>query len=374
MRRTTRRIRIVVVLAAALSAVGLASLAGTAQALAPLGGVDINNGSMTKTDWERAAKAGAEVGRAQETAANKPSLKEAAKWAFETKTKLDWISFLIVPGETNETSKKTLLQQYEELGANEKSALVLIEHGNEFWPGGAEGMYEIPGELMTEWFVSIAKEFREAKAKVPLGMEIQISPDGRENDWSEEIGKVSHTALKEALEPTTNLPTGNWLVMHPYGAKMTTAETKPNTLVSPTAYAYGGTETDPTPSKEKLWGSQRWMKAQALVKEWTGITVPMALTEYGVRSEYNSMVEEPWWRVPNATAQGEYMEAFWSFIKKVKNGEVTTAPTGLTPVAALAVWYDMYRWNSTESYGIMSGSGVAFEEGSVYKKFKEGMP
>jgi hypothetical protein len=58
----------------------------------------------------------------------------------------------------------------------------------------------------------------------------------------------------------------------------------------------------------------------------------------------------------------------------VKNGEVTTAPTGLTPSLALAVWYDQYRWSSTESYGIMNGSGTAFEEGSVYKKFKEGMP
>ncbi|HEY1450308.1 MAG TPA: hypothetical protein VGF47_05090, partial [Solirubrobacteraceae bacterium] len=180
----------------ALCTAALASFTGTASALAPLGGVDINNGTMSKTDWERAAKAGAEVGRAQETLANKPSLKEAAKWASETKMKLDWISFLIVPEEENETSKKTLLAQYEELGPSEKSALMLIEHGNEFWPGGAEGMYEIPGKLMTEWFVTIADEFNKAKAKVPLGMEIQISPDGRENDWTEEIGEVSHESLK----------------------------------------------------------------------------------------------------------------------------------------------------------------------------------
>ncbi len=366
--------RLPICLVILLASIALAGLSGTAQALAPLGGVDINNNSMSKTDWERAAKAGAEVGRAEETEANKPSLKEVAKWAHETGMKLDWISFLIVPGETNTTSGKTMLQQYEELGANEKSALMLIEHGNEFWPGGSSGEYGVTGELMTKWFVAIAKEFREGKAKVPLGMEIQISPDGRENEWTEEIGKYSHAELTKALEPTTNLPSGNWLVMHPYGAKMTTAETKPNTLLGETAYEYGGTETDPTPSKEKLWGSQRWMKAQQLVKEWTGLAVPMALTEYGVRSEYNSSLEEPWWKVASPTVQGEYMEAFWNFIGKVKHEEVTTAPTGLTPVAALAIWYDMYRWNSTESYGIMSGSGVPFEEGKVYAKFKAGMP
>jgi hypothetical protein len=127
------------------------------------------------------------------------------------------------------------------------------------------------------------------------------------------------------------------------------------------------------------WGSQRWMKQQAMVKEWTGMTVPMAITEYGVAAAPG---------VPNSvgswTAVGEYMEAYWSFLAKVHKGEVTSAPTGLTPVCALAIWYDEYAWHPTEdeSFGILeseAGPGTAKEighpneVGEVYKHFKTGV-
>jgi hypothetical protein len=48
------------------------------------------------------------------------------------------------------------------------------------------------------------------------------------------------------------------------------------------------------------------------------------------------------------------MEAFFAFCTKVRAGTVTSAPSGLTPVLALAIWYDQYRSGQAESYGIMS--------------------
>ncbi len=121
------------------------------------------------------------------------------------------------------------------------------------------------------------------------------------------------------------------------------------------------------------------MKQQQEVKEWTGLTVPMAITEYGAAAATGVPDSVGSW-----TAVGEYQEAFWSFLHKVHTGEVTSAPTGLTPVGALAIWYDEYAWHPTEaeSFGILESSlgpgekkeiGHPNEVGENYKKFKVGI-
>jgi hypothetical protein len=525
-----------VALALVCAAVGFVLAASAAaETTKPLGGVDINSTSG-KVDWERAALAGAQVGRREELSGNTPSLKETAKWAHEVGIKLDWISYLLYPTETNATSKKTLYEQYAELGAGEKSAIALIELGNEWWPGGAgesEVKAGLSAKVLGEGFVATAKTFREHEVSVPLGLQVQTSPLKSAQEWMAELGTVNHTELTEALKARTWLPTGNWLVSHPYDGKMTTAQKYPNQLLqeegskkligstteaassvtvekehavayqftatnngevqtvafhtgaagstatavkaavvldnsgkpgesvdtSTVAGSYSAAETlheitaitAPITAGTKYWlylqaiggtlkikqtatggsqsrtsngvvkggvsevlwngeeahgpmyiegigpglgaefvyedtsgqkwGSQRWMKQQQLVKEWTGLTVPMAITEYGVAAAEgvpNSVGSGGW------PAVGEYMEAYWAFLHKVHTGEVTSAPTGLTPVVALAVWYDLYAWHpkAEESFGILEsleGPGTAKEighpneVGSVYKKFKVGI-
>jgi hypothetical protein len=515
----------------------LAASAGATETTKPLGGVDINSTSG-KIDWERAALAGAQVGRREELEGNSPSLKETAKWAHEVGMKLDWISFLLKPTEQNPTSKKTLYQQYEELGANEKSAIALIELGNEWWPGGAGheeavARFGSSGKAIGEGFIAEAKVFREHEVPVPLGLQVQTSPLKAAQEWMEQLGTVNHTELKEALQTHTWLPSGNWLVSHPYDGKMTLAQEFPNQLLAEepskkllgsateasasitvekehaVAYQFtatgsgtvqtidfhtgaagsttnsvlaavvrdsggkpgesidtstvvgsysaaetlheitsvsapvqagtkywlllepfngnlsikqsasGGSQSRKTKGVVKgsvseatwegeethgpmfidgagpgvpsefiyedvsghNWGAQRWMKQQQLVKEWTGLTVPIALTEYGVAAAEgvpNSVGSGGW------PAVGEYMEAYWSFLHKVHTGEVASPPTGLTPVVPLAIWYDEYAWQPTgdESFGILEsleGPGTAKEighpneVGSVYKKFKAGI-
>ena len=532
----TVRITFAVLVVATLSAACCTSLAGAETTMKPIGGVDINSTSG-KVDWERAATAGAQVGRREELSSNVPSLKETAKWAHEVGMKLDWISYLVSPTEKNATSKKTLLEQYKELGSNEKTAIALIELGNEWWPGGAgESVIKEKGltaKVLGKEFIATAKEFREHEIPVPLGLQVQTSPLKAAQEWMEELGTVNHTELKEALEPRSWLPSGNWLVSHPYMGKMTLAQQYPNTLlqeegtkkligstseasssiavekehgvayqftaassgtvqtiefhtgaagsttnsvlaavvrdnggkpgesvdtstvvgnysgaetlheitslsapvVAGTKYwlllepfngnlnikqsASGGSQSRKTKGVIKgsvseaswegeethgpmfiegvgpglgaefvyedtsgqHWGSQRWMKQQALVKEWTGLTVPMAITEYGVAAAEgvpNSVGKGGW------PAVGEYMEAYWSFLHKVHNGEVTSAPSGLTPVCALAIWYDEYAWHpkGEESFGILESLegpgekkeiGHPNEEGEVYKRFKAGI-
>jgi hypothetical protein len=535
---TSSRIARLLTAAATCIAVGLAlASSAAAETVKPLGGVDINS-TIGKADWERAALAGAKVGRREELEGNTPSLKETAKWAHEVGMKLDWISFLLKPTETNATSKKTLLQQYEELGENEKSAIALIELGNEWWPGGAGEKEAIArfgsgGKVIGEGFIAEAKVFREHEVPVPLGLQVQTSPIRAAQEWMEQLDTVNHTELKEALEPRKWLPSGNWLVSHPYDGKMTLPQEFPNQLLQEeatkkllgstteasssvtvekehaVAYQFtatgsgtvqtidfhtgaagsttnsvlaavardnggkpgesidtstvvgnysaaetlheitsvsapvlagtkywlllepfngnlsikqgagGGSQSRKTKGVVKgsiseaswegeethgpmfiegigpgvpsefiyedisgqNWGAQRWMKQQQLVKEWTGLTVPIALTEYGVAAAEgvaNSVGSGGW------PAVGEYMEAYWSFLHKVHTGEVTSAPTGLTPVVPLAIWYDEYAWHPTgeESFGILeseAGPGTAKEighpneVGSVYKKFKVGI-
>jgi hypothetical protein len=511
-----------------------ASLA-SAETTKPLGGVDINSTSG-KVDWERAATAGAKVGRREELESDSPSLKTTAKWAYEVGMKLDWISYLPFASETNPTNKKTLLQQVEALEPNEKSAIALIEIGNEWWPGGAgEGVIGegLTAKVMGDAFIETAAAFRAKKIPIPLGLEVQTSPLKSAQEWMTELGTVSHVELTKALEPQEWLPTGNWLVSHPYDGKMTLAPKYPNVLegeeatkkliggtteagssftvekehavafqftaassgtvetvsfhtgasgstamemkaavvrdnsgkpgeavdtstvtgsysaaetlhevtsltapvTSGTKYwllleplggtlnikqsASGGTQSRTSNGTVKgsvseitwngeethgpmyiegsgpgigaefayedtsgqKWGSQRWMKQQQQVKEWTGLTVPMAITEYGVAAAEgvpNSVGSGGW------TAVGEYMEAYWAFLHKVHHAEVTSAPTGLTPDVSLAIWYDEYAWSpkGDESFGILEsleGPGTAKEighpneVGEVYKKFKAGI-
>lgn len=509
------------------------STASAETTLKPLAGVDIN-ASIGKVDWERAASAGAGVGRRNEPVnGEEPGLKQETEWAYETGMKVDWISWLLRPTEKGVYTKKTLLEQYEELGAHEKSTLALIELGNEWWPGGGqEQMPEgLTGKGLGEGFIAMAKVFREHEVPVPLGLQVQTSPDKAAQEWMEELGTVNHAELAEALEPRAWLPHGNYLVTHPYDGKMTVPQRYPNLLLADeetqkligstatqtssltvsnehaVAYQFtaatpgtvetidfrtgasgstatgieasvvtdnsgkpgeavdtstvscscgtaetvhevtslyapvsagtkywlllrplggnlkikqaasGGTQSRTSngavsgevsefkwngeethgPSyiegigpglgaqftyedtSGQDWGSQRWMKQQAIVREWTGLTVPMAITEYGVAAAPG---------VPNSvgswTAVGEYMEAYWSFLAKVHKGEVTSAPSGLTPVCALAVWYDEYAWHpeSDESFGILEselGPGTAKEighpneVGEVYKRFKAGI-
>ncbi len=527
MSKSRNVLRTAIALFATTIPVASCAVAG-AETLKPLGGVDINS-TIGKVDWERAATAGAKVGRYNELSGNKPSLKEVAKWAHEVGMKLDWITFLLTPSEKNTTSKKTLLEQYNELGANEKSALALIEIGNEDWPGG--GGTQVKGTTYGKDFIEDAKVFREHEVPVPLGMQVQTSPVKAAQEWMAELGTVNHTELKEALEPRTWLPNGNWLDSHPYFGKMTLAQKYPNTLIQEegskklvgstteasegitiekehgvayqfTAASSGTVETidfhtgaagstsnsvkaavvkdnggkpgeavdtstvvgnysaaetlheitsltapvvggqkywlflEPFNGNLKIkqsaaggsqsrqssgvikggvseitwgaeethgpmfiegvgpglgaelvyedtsgqhWGSQRWMKQQQEVEEWTGLTVPMAITEYGAAAA--SGVPDS---VGSWTAVGEYQEAFWAFLHKVHTGEVTSGPTGLTPVCALAVWYDEYAWHPTEaeSFGILESEagpgekkeiGHPNEVGENYKKFKVGI-
>jgi hypothetical protein len=514
-------------------AAGPVQVAG-AETLKPIGGVDIDS-TIGKVDWERAATAGAKIGRRSEQMEWwEPSLKQTTEWAYELGMKVDWLSWLLRPTEKGSYTKKTLLEQYEELGAHEKSTLALIELGNEWWPGGIgeEVIKEgLTAKALGEGFIATAKVFREHEIPVPLGLQVQTSPDKEAQEWMKELGTVNHTELTEALEPRTWLPNGNYLVSHPYDGKMTVPQRYPNLLyanegtqklIGSTAsqtsnltiekehavayqftaatagtvetvdfrtgssgstatgieaavvkdnagkpgeavdtstvgcscsaaetvhevtslyapvsegtkywlllrplggnlkikqaasggsqsrtsngavtgevseFKWNGEETHGPAYIEGIgpglgaqytyedtsgqdWGSQRWMKQQAIVKEWTGLTVPMAITEYGVAAAPGYPNSVGSW-----TAVGEYMEAYWSFLKKVHKGEVTSAPSGLTPVCAIAIWYDEYAWHPTEaeSFGILeseAGPGEAKEighpneVGEVYKRFKLGV-
>lgn len=335
--------------------------------MAVLGGVNVNSGSIVKVDLERAKTAGAVVVRCEEHSTNKASLKEVAGWCAELGLKLDWICWLLEPKEKNETSKKTFVEQYAELTTAQKETLVLIELGNELWPGGAAAEFKVSGKLYAEWFCTIAGEFATAKIPVPLGLQVQLNPFSETYAWTEELGLVSHATLKKALEPTALLPTGNWIVNHPYGSKMTLNEVAPSNLES---FEHGGSEEDPLPGGGKHWPSQRWMKSQQLIKNWTGLTVPMALTEFGARTE-NETGEEPYWKVASAAVQAEYVEALFAFARKAELGEVTSGPSGLVPALALVIWYDQYRSGKTESYGLMSATATPFEP--TYAAFKEGV-
>lgn len=339
--------------------------------LTVLGGVNVNAGPIAKLDLERDKTAGAQVVRCNEQTTNKASLKEVAVWCNELGLKLCWITELLEPKEKNETSKKTLLEQIAELTTAQRETIVLIEHGNEEWKGGSGGGFGLTGKQMAGWFCTIAEEFATAKIPVPLGLQVQLNPVGETVEWTEEIGTVSHATLTKALEPTALLPTGNWIVVHPYGAKMTSAETNPNNIKENSeAYLHGGSEEDPVPGGGKKWGSQRWMKCQQLVKEWTGLTVPVAITEFGARTE-NETGEEAFWKVATAAIMAEYVKALFEFCREVQLGKVTSAPTGLIPVLGLVIWYDQYRQNKTESYGLMSTGGTPFEP--AYQRFKEGV-
>ena len=330
-------------------------------------------------DWTRAAKAGAKVGRQGEEpeTAGAISLAEASKRASEAGVKLDWV--------TQQFSLKKPREEYEALGSGEKAAVLLIEFGNEDWPGGNEGgqrhIKEGPerGKTLTgrqygTKFIEAAEEGREHEFPVPLGMQVQTSSTTGANAWMRELGELGHAALTEALRPRSYLPRGNWLVSHPYDGRMTTPLKEPNN-----PYAYEDTEGNE-------WGSERWINQQALVKEWTGLTVPMAITEYGTAaSPYVSNSSGSWAEV------GRHIEDFWAFVRRVQKGEVTNAPRGLTPTLALAVYYDEYAWGpypitakskSEETFGILEVSegpgahpvlGDANEEGRVYERFRAGV-
>jgi hypothetical protein len=214
---------------AALLAFGVC--AAGAETLKPLGGVVINS-TIGKVDWERAALAGAQVGRVEESSSNSPSLKTVVKWAGEVGMKVDWISNLPFPSEKNPTSGQTLLEQVEGLGA-EQSTVALIELGNEWWPGGAgEGVISegLTAKVYGGAFIETAAAFRAKEVKIPLGLEVQTSPLKSAQEWMTELGTVSHSSLTKALETQTFLPNGNYIVSHPYDGKMTLAPKYPEVL------------------------------------------------------------------------------------------------------------------------------------------------
>jgi hypothetical protein len=329
-------------------------------------------------DWQRAATAGAKVGRQGEEPerARAITLAGASRRAADAGMKLDWI--------TQQFSLRKPREEYDALGSREKAAVVLIEFGNENWPGGNEGGERhirqgpekgktLTGRQYGEKFLGAAKEGREHEFPVPLGMQVETSSIPAASTWMKELGELPHAELAEAFEPRSYLPSGNWLVSHPYEGKMTTPLKEPDN-----PYAYEDTENN-------KWGSERWMNQQALVKDWTGLTVPMAITEYGTAaSPYVGNSSGSWSEV------GNHIQSFWEFVKKVKEGHVTSAPEGLVPVLALAVYYDEYAWGpypitansqSYETFGILEVSegpgahpvlGNPNELGHVYEKFKAG--
>jgi hypothetical protein len=347
-----------------------------------LSAVDIN-GNEKQTDVKRAKTSGITAVRLSETQSNSPSLKEACEWAYNESVKLVWLSELAgleKAKEKNATSKKTLVEMINELGSNEKSALLLIEHGNEYWPGGVEfgQIWEegliITGKVYAAAYVQTAKELVTAGITIPLGMQVQTSHEVSVTNaktketkkfsletWMKELAEYKPTELKEALIGTgTEANPNNRLVSHPYGNKMTLAMEKPNSL-----YSY-------TDIEGHEFGSPRWMLQQALIREKLGITIPLAITEYGAATV-------------TATAAGKASEcqAFWSFMRTVQKGEVLTAPTtvaGYVPIIVVAVWYALYNKEpaGTESFGILQYSGgkgteTPVEEEGVFKKFKEGV-
>lgn len=347
--------------------------------LTVIGFIHINTGesAATKNDLERAKTAGAQGVRIEEHTSNKASLKEATEWCVELGLKLSWIVNLLEPKEKNETSKKTLLEQIAELTTPQKAVIALLEHGNEEFPGGAAAEYKITGKTMVGWFCTIAAELITAGVTIPFGLQAVVSPNAAQDEWMEEVvNGVTVATLKAALIGTgTEAAPNNRLVFHAYGAKMTLAELRPNDIFTNTSsFEHEAGEADPVPSGGNKWGNQRWIKVQQFVKEKTTLTVPVAITEHGVRTEHETG-EEAYWVVPSMAVLSQYMEAFFTFCAKVGKGEVSSAtlPTGLTPVLALACWYDMYRSGKEESYGIMSSAGVPNEESGVYAKFKAGV-
>lgn len=331
-------------------------------------GVDMNN-TGGEVDWLRAATAGARVGRAEE---GRWTMDNATKFALKYGMKVCWLFQGTQPAGGNISA---LLNTYKALPEAQRNTIIAFEYLNEIWPGGAH-VEEFTGEAYGTRFIKVAKEAKEARvsAKIaipPLLMQVRFDQSIGKS-WMESLAKVSHTQLKEALEPQEGLPTGNWLSSHPYFGKWTLAQKEPNNL--------GGTYQDTVGTNN--WGSQRLLKEVRFIQEITGLNVPCAVTEYGVSGigAYNSGNNA----VGGWPAVAEWTKATFEFLKQVENGIVPAGnfPTGLTSVKIpFFIWFAQYSFSSVNSYGFLTGEnfpkagnkvGDPNEEGGFYKAWKEG--
>lgn len=326
-------------------------LAGTlATKPKPVAAIDINEWP-TKASLERAKAAGFSCVRLDEAevaaSAAKGGLSFAGcmKAANEVGVGVAWLM--------EETTLAGLVGKYEALSTAEKARLLVVEYKNEVWPGGIGP--QLSGAAYGAQFVAAAGEQQAKSFPVPLAMQVQTSSVEGANAWMKELMLVA--GLKGALEPRAFLPGGNWLSSHPYGTSMLLAQKEINGLYAP--QDVNGAN----------FGSQRWMKQQQLVKEATGLVVPVYISEYGMAA---NTTPGGWAGV----AAG--IEALWQFVRKVHHAEVATAPAGLTPVLAMVAWYDFVAWGfgpplGVESYGILKPDLSHNEESGVYAKMKAGV-
>jgi hypothetical protein len=285
----------------------------------------------------------------------------------------------------------TLISEYNALTAPQKAALLCVEIGNEPFPGGTNAENKITkatwtGKQYGEAFLAAAAEQETAQFPIPIILKTRLDRTILAT-WMESLGEVNRAALTKALEAKPSwLPNGNYLGSHPYYGNMMSPQKEPNNLGSGGENSFLDTQGVGAESK---WGGQRWMKEQQFIKNITGLTVPMVITEYGTGAkpgQPNSVG-----KTGNVTgswqAVAKHAEEFFNFAKLVKEVKVPSSwlPTGLTPTLVAAIWYDEYAWSPNEgeggeeSYGFLESvngpgagkvTGAPNEVGSFYATFK----
>jgi hypothetical protein len=297
------------------------------------------NSTEGQVDWTRAATASAELGRTELTYG---SLDEATTYAVDSRMGIIWI-------DQNETLGLTL-DEYRELSPSQRATVAAIEKGNEWWPGGIGKQYS--GKQCAELFIESAAEKKAAGLSIPLLMQTRLAKDIK-TAWMDSLATVDHAKLKQALE-------GNGLASHPYYGLATSPQREPKNLAD--YHDVDGNE----------WGFQRWLKEQQYIRNLTGLTVPMWITEIGFASAPGVPQS-----VGSAAAVTSHIKALWQHAAEARDGKILL-PDGTPASLRAVVYYDEYAWHpsESESLGILvnnsSKQQVPRTEAGIYEAWVAG--
>ena len=289
------------------------------------------NGAYTKLQMQQLKARGANVSRVDEGEAHAQflNLESIAQTASEVGMRIIWITF--------QPETDACLAEYMRLTFAQKAAVAAIEYLNEVDPEGVGNDHS--GHEYRQMFCRERKRWSAAFPDVILLP--QVSNAGKSKAWAEDFFAAEGRAeLKEALTG----PAGCHVAMHPTGYDETTPLKIPNGYLENTA-------TVPVATS---WAFQRFLSVAAAVKQITGVTPTMWMTEFTHQGGTGK-----WGEV------AKRMEAMFKVLIACNNG---TAPASWLPSVlagvppkVVAVWYDAF--NGSENQGMMTSTGGDQPEG-----------
>ncbi len=293
------------------------------------------------------------------------TMKEYAERCVSRSLKLTWIS-LHGEGFTAGNLKKTI-EEYETLTAPQQAVFALVECCNEPYENPSGSQF-VNGKAYGEHFIKVSEEWLAKGMTVPLGMVTRVSQStgtgSEQARWMTELGECKRTgtkSLESALigNGTKGTPQHR-LISHPYGGHPLTKLKFRNSLSTTSA------EESSKDANGIGNGAMRWLHEQAIVKGWTGLKVPTAITEFGQSSKPGGSISG------SEKSKNEFVREIFEVAHKAWKNELESyAPEGYgEPLLYMCCWFQLQE--NSEGFGVYSEAAGNPEE-PYFKTFKEAM-